>query len=508
MEPDQSGQEGIVNRVAKAIFPEANADSSADAPKKAPDASQAPNAPEDQKKEADARKPEADANVSPKATSILNVISSTLSPKVDAKESEEENEVEQRLDDVEEDQAEAEPPLVAREAEVAQKKVRKPREIKPTDSKSFFKARAKDVDRFQFTAEGDLRVPSLGGEEAKTIPLPFYSQATSDEIEAVDSKRKEDIHQVEQEYDELCKQLSTALDEWKSSGDFVDAVRLQKELLALDSRRTSLRSPLRWGKLIKNPTIKKVQLHETAVVDEKQKDLKLGYDVMTLVGRPYTFEQTVLPRKEKPKQEIIAEQVETTEQTFILFDRPEDPEYGLLSPETPLEFVFNTTKYNSIMQAYHVERVTQVGRTDMRAALLKLVNPKSIRGIGSRIVGKDAKEVEAPFKLIKDIVKTVVLQDARFSPLLRKTGTDTLIYAEPQDKILGVGMSIDDEAAATNSSRWNGALNLLGKAWEEARKTLPQEEPQQGGAYLESGRTVQDVKQARSKVLMGYYRRK
>ena len=210
--------------------------------------------------------------------------------------------------------------------------------------------------------------------------------------------------------------------------------------------------------------------------------------------------------------EANVEPVETTEQTFVLFDRPEDPEYGLLSPETPLEFVFNTTKYNSIMQAYHVERVTQVGRTDMRAALLKLVNPKSIRGIGARIVGKDAKEVEGPFQLIKDIVKTVVLQDPRYAPLLRKTGKDTLIYAEPQDKILGVGLSIDDEATTTNSTRWNGALNLLGKAWEEVRKTLPaepeEESVQKGGAYLESGRTVQDVKHVRSKVLMGYYRRK
>jgi hypothetical protein len=90
---------------------------------------------------------------------------------------------------------------------------------------------------------------------------------------------------------------------------------------------------------------------------------------------------------------------------------------------------------------------------------------------------------------------------------LRKTGKDTLIYAEPLDKILGVGISIDDEASATNVSKWNGAHNLLGKAWEEVRKTLP-EAVQKGGAFLESGKTVQDVKQARTKVLMGYYRRK
>lgn len=395
------------------------------------------------------------------------------------------------------------------EAVAAPKKTRTPREIKPTDSKSFFKARAKDVSRFSFTPEGDLRVPSIGGEEAKVIKLPFYSAATTEEREAIDVKRREEIHSVEQEYDEISKQVSTAMEEWKSSGDFTDAVRLQKELLALDSRRTSLRSPLRWGKLLANPTIKMVQMHETAVVDEKQKDLKLGYPVMTLVGRPYTFEQTVLPRKEPLKVVVAPEVVETTEESFILFASPTDPEYGLLSPETPLEFVYNTTKYNSILQAYHVERVTQVGRQDMRAALLKLVNPKSIRGVGSRIIGKEAKEIDTPFTLIKDIVKSLVLQDARYAPLLKKTGTDILIYAEPQDKILGVGISIDDEASATNSSKWNGAHNLLGKAWEEVRKTLPKEDSvQQGGAVLESGRTLKDVKEVRSKVLMGYYRRK
>jgi predicted NAD-dependent protein-ADP-ribosyltransferase YbiA (DUF1768 family) len=401
----------------------------------------------------------------------------------------------------------------AEEAQIQEQAVRRPRakrEIKPTDSKSFFKARSKDVSKFAFTPEGDLRVPAMGGEEAKVITLPFYSQATVEEIKEFDSKRQTSIHEVEQEYDELSRQLTTAMEEWKSSGDFSDAIRLQKELLALDSRRTNLRSPLRWGKTIANPSIKSVQMHETAVVDEKHKDRKLGYPVMTLVGRPYTFEQTVLPRKELPKKEV-AQEVETTEETFILFSKPNDPEYGLLSPETPVEFVYNTTKYTSILQAYHVERATQVGRTDMRATLLKLTNPKTIRITGSRIVGREKKEIDMPLELVTEIVKSLVLQDPRFTPVLKKTGTDTLIYAEQDDKLLGIGISAADENSATNSSKWNGAQNLLGKAWEAVRRhiaSIPEEPVQSGGAVLESGRTVRDVKESRSKVLMGYYRRK
>ena len=259
------------------------------------------------------------------------------------------------------------------EAEVAptapKKRTRKPREIKPTDSKSFFKARSKDVSRFKFTSDGNLQIPAIGGEEAKILTLPYYSESSPEERQAIDAKRREDILIVEREYDELSRQLYTAMEEWKSSGDYIDAIRLQKELLALDSRRTTLRTPLRWGKVMNNPTIKDVQMHETAVVDEKNQDLKLGYDAMSLIGRTYTFEQEVQVRDSKPLAEKEAEaeaEAESIVESFVLFGSPQDPEYGLLSPETPVEFVFNTTKYTSIMQAYYVERATQVGRSDIR----------------------------------------------------------------------------------------------------------------------------------------------
>ena len=394
--------------------------------------------------------------------------------------------------------------------EGAAKRARKPREIKPTDSKSFFRARAKDIGRFKFTSDGNLLVPPIGGEESKILPLPYYSESTPEERKEIDTKRRDDILAVEREYDELSRQLYVAMEEWKSSGDYVDAVRLQKELLALDSRRTSLRSPIRWGNKFKNPTIKTVLMHETAVVDEKNQDLKLGYDVMCLVGRPYTFEQEVRVRDKKPEAEAKLEDAkvdEVEEESFVIFGPPQDPEYGILSPETPVEFVYNTTKYTSILQAYYVERATQVGRIDMRATLLKLVNPKTIRSIGSRVVGKEKKEIDMPLELLTDIVKSLVLQDARFAPLLRKTGVDTLVYAEPLDKILGVGLSGEE---AANPSQWNGAKNLLGQAWQAVRKGLPAEEEavQSGGVVLESGRTVQDVKSVRANILKGYYRRR
>ena len=106
--------------------------------------------------------------------------------------------------------------------------------------------------------------------------------------------------------------------------------------------------------------------------------------------------------------------------------------------------------------------------------------------------------------LLTDIVNSLVLQDKRYIPLLTKTGKDTLVYAEPADKILGTGISMDDDSA-TNKSAWG--QNLLGLSWEAARKALPTETVQQGGA-LESGRTIHDVKEKRAKVLMGYYKRK
>jgi predicted NAD-dependent protein-ADP-ribosyltransferase YbiA (DUF1768 family) len=375
----------------------------------------------------------------------------------------------------------------------------------PTDSVSFFRVRAKNVEMFKFTADGNLQVPEMRGEPPKVIELPFYRPATIDEIVQEEDKQMEELRATEREFDETFKLLKTAIVEWRTTGNSSDVIKYQRDLQRLDAQRTQLRSPIRWTKEFKNLSINRILLEEFY---EKR---KLGYPVLALQTLGLPYEKTVIPSSTKPVK-VVAEiveadaDVEKEEEEFILFSSPTDPEHGFLSPETMVEFIYNSTKYNCLYQAYEGERLSMLGRQDVRPILLKSRSPRQMRVITSRVVG----QVEAPRELLINILNSLISQHPNFADNLRTTGTSTLVYTEPKDGVLGIGMSQTDPEV-TEKASWKGK-NFLGQAWMAVRTGLPKEEeediPVQEGGYTEHGTTLVEAKEKRTKVLMGKYKHK
>ena len=158
--------------------------------------------------------------------------------------------------------------------EEAQPKKKKERQMAiPKDSATFFRARAKNVKMFQFTADGNLQVPEMRGEVAKVIDIPYYVSATKEEIDLDEQERAEKLQGVEREFDETYKLLRAAILEWRQTGFSSDVIKFQRDLQRLDAQRTQLRSPLRWTKTYKNLEVNRILLTE---VDEKR---KIGYPV-------------------------------------------------------------------------------------------------------------------------------------------------------------------------------------------------------------------------------------
>ena len=400
------------------------------------------------------------------------------------------------------------PPSVQEVPQV--KKVKKERQIPiPKDSATFFRARAKDPKKFTFTADGNLQVPEMRGEPAKVIPLPFYRPATLEEIRAAEAKQFEDIKGIEKEIDETSKLLRDALIEWRSSGAGAssDVLRYQRDLQRLDAQRTQLRYPVRWAKTFKNPAI------NTILTDQFYEKRKIGYAVSALQTRGLSFEQTVISSDSAfafaPSEDVDSvpdgDEEIGSEEHFIIFYSTADPEHGLLSPDTMVEFIFNSTQYNSLIQAYEGERVAALGRKDLRPSILKSRNPRQIRLLGSKVVG----QVENPRELWINILKSLVSQHPRFADMLKGTGTDTLVFADPRDGVLGVGLAPEDPSA-TDRNAWKGE-NMLGQAWQAVRKSLeeePQSDQQGGLTFTESATTQKEVNERRGNVLKGMYRKR
>lgn len=388
----------------------------------------------------------------------------------------------------------------------------------PKDSATFFRARAKDLKMFRFTAEGDLQVPEMRGQPAKVIPLPFYRPISIDERREMEEKQFDEIQAVEREFDETKLLLKEAIKEWRTSSYSADVIKYQRDLQRLDAQRTALRSPLRWTAVYENLSVRQVLLSEIYEVR------KIGYPVYALRTRTMNFDTMVkqtetdetIRREEEVEVEEESDAEEAEEESFVVFFSPTDPEHGLLSPDTMIEFTFNTTKYNCPIQAYEVEKVTMLKHPELRPKILKSRSPRAMRLFGLGVVG----QVENPRELWISILKALVSQHPHVGDALRQTGTDTLVYADPRDGVSGIGLPVEDPNS-TNKSAWKGK-NYLGEAWTAVRDSLPpapapasseateatEEEGTQQGGYTEHGTTLVEAKETRQKVLMGKYRRK
>ena len=392
-------------------------------------------------------------------------------------------------------------------------KVKKERPIAiPKDSASFFRARKKDPKRFTFTAEGDLQVPEMRGEAAKIIPLPLYREATVQEQEEGIQKRYDELVGVEKEFDETYRLYKEAVAEWRDTGKASDVLKHQRDLVRLDAMRTRLRSPLLWTKEFKRLAIRDV------LVDEFYQTKKLGYSVFALRMRSIPFEEVVRigAAPAEPTPELLEEGEASGDEeegvSYVFFNAPGDPDHGLLSPDTMVEFVYNSTKYNCLTQAYEGERLKTLGNDKQRAIILKQRNPTIIRGFAMKVVG----EVENPRELWIELIKALVAQHPRFVEAVRTTGDDTLVYANPKETRYGIGLAAEDPLAM-EKGEWKGP-NILGQAWQVVRGTLEpvregvDEEEEttpvsRGGGYTEHGKTVEESKEIRRNILKGYYRR-
>jgi ribA/ribD-fused uncharacterized protein len=204
----------------------------------------------------------------------------------------------------------------------------------------------------------------------------------------------------------------------------------------------------------------------------------------------------------------VVKPIETKEvsESFLAFSSISQ-EDGVLSAETPMDLTYNGTRYNSVLQAFHAERVGQLGNQGLRTSILKATNPKTIRFMGSSMKG--ILEHPSARELLIAIVTEASKQDARIIPVLRKSMTYSLVYAEEKDTVLGIGISVNEKELVMKRNEWKGE-NLLGQAWEVVRRNLPKEDESvlSGGAVLEKANTLDDAKKERSHVLMGLYRKR
>lgn len=379
----------------------------------------------------------------------------------------------------------------------------------PKTTKAFYRALVKYPKLFKINQDGDLSIPEIRGVAAHVLELPSYTETTLEEQLQRETLNHEKLAAVEREVEETSKLLKEAFKGWKETGITENVISLNRKMMELDAQRTLLRSPERWIRSEGKLEVRKVDFSQPNEVR------KTPYSVYVTRLRSVAFEEltkiSAPSQKARPGIQVdIQQRAPQVAEEFTVFNEP-DQDFGEFSPDRMQDFVYKGTKYTSLIQAYHGERLTQLNRKELRPLLLKLRSTKQIRAFAARVTG----EVEAPLELLKDLVRHIVSQHPDLKEALKETETSMLVYANPLDSKLGIGLA-EDSDDALDRTLWKGE-NLLGQAWvsvREAEKEGEEEEEEEskqeggGASYTEHGRTEEEVKQQRSRVLMGMYRRR
>ncbi|MFI0167208.1 NADAR family protein [Streptomyces sp. NPDC017082] len=142
-----------------------------------------------------------------------------------------------------------------------------------------------------------------------------------------------------------------------------------------------------------------------------------------------------------------------------------------LSQWWPSPFVVDGVEYATAEHWMMAAKARLFGDAEAERRVLAAEHPAAAKKAGRLVRGFDEETWERErFRLVVEGSAHKFAAHDDLATFLRNTGDRVLVEASPVDRIWGIGLAADDEAA-TDPERWQG-LNLLGFALMEVRERL------------------------------------
>jgi len=179
------------------------------------------------------------------------------------------------------------------------KKIRK----QPKTVEEFYKARAKDPEKFYINEKGDLVASAVkDGEEDRIFTLPPYRRPTQKEAEEADQERRQKIATAETEVQEAQKTLRERLDAYRMGEAYAsDVVLANVEVAKKEKILQAMAYPIR--------TIEEIASISTneLLLDQRYEVRKYPYPVRVLKHSPLTLQDMYVREGMAPDVEVEAE---------------------------------------------------------------------------------------------------------------------------------------------------------------------------------------------------------
>lgn len=388
--------------------------------------------------------------------------------------------------------------------------------------RKFYRMRAQQPSLFGYDGRGNLVERESNGSVKTTIPLPKYRPLNPTEIAEMEESRREAIIEAEDKFNNAMEELRQAIKDFNAGRVLPNAVKdAQLAVQEADIIRTQTMYPEYFVRVLTGLDFK--DIYEDARIKKK-----IDFNVFQAqvcdhrLRSMWSKEMTVQEEEDaEAEPEITEEEEEAQELTaqmggslasnapdsnvVIIFNRPDDNEYGYLANDWPIEFNWKGIKYFTVDQALAAEKARFYGKPEDVKEIMKTRSTTTMRSIarkmgeapgqhgslvhtaGPSADPKGPTQTETPneriareqrntawekerYNILVSLLLAKFRQNPQIGQLLIETGDAILARADHRDIDDGIGIAITDPRAGYQS-KWRGK-NLLGKALMDARFQL------------------------------------
>lgn len=280
--------------------------------------------------------------------------------------------------------------------------------------KLFYQQREKDPQHFVYTPEGALRIQGVEGVADRSLPLRYFSALQPEERQELETRRMDDMMEVETAYDQALLELREAVARYRENGFLAEdanaVVRANEEVRLNSVLRSSLAYPSKWIDVVENPSVNEIFLRQ------RYEDRKMGYDVFLFKRQDMAFQDAWGHYRDAPPTEVMAGGGNTN---VIFITDAEEKDTGIFHPAFMREFVFTETRYVSPYQAFEAERFKELGNESIRKQILGTRSARTIHNIAE----KEDQQIMNVGKRWEDILDAFYSQHKDLSDKLKATGS-------------------------------------------------------------------------------------
>lgn len=389
----------------------------------------------------------------------------------------------------------------------------------------FFARRKKNPSLYGYDGQGNLVIRNKDGSIDRTITLPKYRPLTVEEVTALEEARREAMIEAQENFDTALLELQETIKAFNEGREMHYKVKeAQLAVEKADIALSTARYPVHAVKALTGVKIMDIY------PDIKLKDRVVQHPILQLIVGShdpkviYAKPMSAVEQHQKEEEKIdldLAEEEGAEEMsggsaeqaggsklpspgpskdTVILFNRPDDNEYGYLANDWPIDINWKGVKYFTVDQALAAEKARYFGRTKDLQEIMRTRSTTTMRSIARKFsegpqargslvnplkdepkhVETDSEKVmreqktadwdKAKYNITISILMAKFRQHDKLGKLLKETGDAVLAKADHRDIEDGIGIAIENPNAG-HPQKWRGK-NLLGKALMEVRTQL------------------------------------